>query len=108
LLIFFMVTSTFAEEQAIRIEPPAPADGPSEGEAMLIHVDQDSVVRVNGRLTDIGSVRAAIERLRAETPEIRIALQAHPQAKTGVLALIRDAAYDAGYTEGVSLALDRT
>ena len=107
LLIFFMVTAAFTQEQAIRLEPPATGTGPSEGKAMLIQISEKSLIRVNGRATDIGSVRAAIERVRAETPDIQIAIQADPQAKTGVITSVRDAAYSAGYVEGVSLALAR-
>lgn len=108
LLIFFIVTSTFAREEAIGIEAPPPIGPVSEAErAMLIEISDSSVVSVNGRITDIGSVRAAIERVRAETPDIRIAIQVHPKARTGVIALVRDAAYNAGYREGVSLSLMR-
>ena len=105
LLIFFMVTSTFTQEQAIRLEPPAIGKGGGEGKAMLIRISEDSVIRVNGRATDIGAVRAAIERVKAETPEIQIAIEVAPKAKSGVVTLVRDAAYEAGYTEGVSIAL---
>ena len=107
LLIFFMVTSTFTQEKAIKLEPPASGTGPASGKAMLIRIGEDSTVRVNGRTTDIGAVRAAIERVKAETPDIQVAIEAAPKAKTGVVTLVRDAAYEAGYTEGVSLALAR-
>jgi biopolymer transport protein ExbD len=105
LLIFFIVTSAFTQEHAIKLEPPAVGGGDSAGRAMLIEINQDSVVRVNGRATDISAVRGAIERVKAEDPEIQIAIQVAPKAKTGVITLVRDAAYAAGYTEGVSLAL---
>ena len=108
LLIFFIVTAAFTQEQAIRIEPPATGTGGGEGRAMLIEISQDSVIRVNGRATDIGSVRAAIERVKAEDPDVKVAIEVNAKAKSGVVALVRDAAYDAGYTEGVSLALART
>ena len=107
LLIFFMVTSTFAQEEALKLEPPATGQGAGAGKAMLIQIGADSLIRVNGRATDIGSVRAAIERVRAETPDIQVAIEVAPKTKSGVVAIVRDAAYDAGYTEGVSLALER-
>ena len=105
LLIFFIVTAAFTQEQAIRLEPPAHGEGGGEGRAMLISISEDSLIRVDGRATDIGSVRAAIERVKAEDPDIKIAIAADPKAKTGVITTVRDAAYSAGYVEGVSLAL---
>jgi len=105
LLIFFMVTSTFTQEQAIKLEPPASGTGAGSGQSMLIRISEDSVIRVDGRATDIGAVRAAIERKKAETPDIQIAIEVEPKAKSGVVTLVRDAAYDAGYTEGVSIGL---
>lgn len=112
LLIFFIVTATFAQEETIGLEPPPPPAPPDQPQqqvpAILIYVDESSLVSVNGRPTDIGSVRANIERVRAETPESQVVIQAHPRAKNGVIVLIRDAAYNAGYTTGVNLVLSQT
>ncbi len=108
LLIFFIVTSTFAQEKAIKLEPPANGTGAGSGRAMLIRISEDSLIRVDGRTTDIGAVRGAIERLKAETPDIQIAIEVEPKAKSGLVALVRDAAYEAGYTEGVSIGLAKT
>lgn len=60
---------------------------------MLVRIGDDSIVRVNGCATDICAVPAAIE--------------AAPKAKTGAVTLVGDAAYEAGYTQGVSLSLAR-
>jgi len=107
LLIFFIVTSTFAQENALALEPPPTggATGPTQ-EAMVITIDESSLIKVDGRPTDIGSVRASIERVRAASPDIQILIQANPKAKNGAVVLIRDAAYSAGYTEGVNFTID--
>lgn len=112
LLIFFIVTSVSVQEQAIGLEPPPPPAPPDQQQqesvpAILIYVDESNLITVNGRPTDIGSVRANIERVRAETPESQVIIQAHPQAKSGVIVLIRDAAYNAGYETGVNLVLSQ-
>lgn len=108
LLIFFIVTATFIQEQSLKVEPPPPSntDSPSEPEpTILIRVDEENVVTVQGRLVDTGSVRANIERLRAETPGMPIILQAHPEAKNGTLLRIRDQAEGAG-VDKVNIVLD--
>ena len=97
LLIFFIVTATFTREQALSAEPPPPPpDQIIEPQpSILIYVDEDGLVYVNGRVTDVGAVRPQIERLRAENPESAVIIQAHPKAKTGNIVLIRDQAQSA-------------
>lgn len=109
LLIFFIVTATFAQEEALGLEPPPPPPPPNveppEQQAILIYIDESGLITVNGRVTDVGSVRANIERVKAENPESAVVIQAHPQARNGTIILIRDAAYNAGYTDGVNVVL---
>ena len=112
LLIFFIVTSTFAREEAIGLEPPPPPapdqlDQP-QVPAILIYVDESNLITVNGRLADISSVRANIERVIAETPNSSVIIQAHPKAKSGVIVKIRDEAYNAGFRERVNIVISQT
>ncbi len=102
LLIFFIVTAVFTQEQAIGLEPPPPPPPPNqpkqETPTIIIYVDQDGLIRVNGRVADVGSVRPNIERLKAENPESAVIIQAHPEAKSGLIVNIRDQAYSAQAT----------
>ena len=112
LLIFFIVTSTFAREEAIGLEPPPPPapdqlDQP-QVPAILIYVDESNLITVNGRLADISSVRANIERVIAETPNSSVIIQAHPRGKSGVIVKIRDEAYNAGFRERVNIVISQT
>jgi biopolymer transport protein ExbD len=98
LLIFFIVTSTFIQERALGLEPPpppSPEQNQEKQDAILVYVGQDNLIQVNGRFTDITGVRANMERLRAENPESSLIIQAHPQARTGIIIKIRDEAYNA-------------
>ena len=99
LLIFFIVTSPFIQENALGLEPPPPPspDTPPDNQpqSILVYVGEDSLITVNGRYTELGGVRANMERLRAENPESALIIQAHPQARTGVIVKIRDEAYNA-------------
>ncbi|MBI1254568.1 MAG: biopolymer transporter ExbD [Hyphomonas sp.] len=112
LLIFFIVTSTFAREESIGLEPPPPPapdqlDQP-QVPAILIYVDESNLITVNGRLADISSVRANIERVIAETPNSSVIIQAHPKAKSGVIVKIRDEAYNAGFRDRVNIVISQT
>ncbi len=110
LLIFFIVTSTFLQEKALLVEPPPPSnqnqiEPPDPVPTILIRVDESSTITVNRRLTNLSSVRGNIERLRAETPGMPVIIQAHPNAKNGVLLSIRDQAAGA-QVEQVNIVLD--
>lgn len=98
LLIFFIVTSTFLEEEAIGLEPPPPncvgcqmASPPG----ILVHVNSDNIIRISGELVDLSSVRSNIERRRAEAPEAAVIIQADVTASSGTILRLRDIIYDA-------------
>ncbi len=102
LLIFFIVTATFVQERAIGLEPPPPPPPPDQPQqetpTIRIFVNADGLIRVNGRPTDIGSVRANIERLKAENPDSAVIIQAEPDARSGLIVNIRDQVYEAQAT----------
>ncbi|MGE6699381.1 ExbD/TolR family protein [Hyphomonas sp. NPDC076900] len=112
LLIFFIVTSTFAREEAIGLEPPPPPSPDQEQQqtqqAILIFIDESNLISVNGRPTDIGSVRANIERVVAENPQSALIIQAHPKTRSGIVVKIRDEAYNAGFRERVNIVISQT
>ena len=97
LLIFFIVTAVFLQEEAIKVEPPPPAnDNITEPvPTILVLIDENNNVFVNRRPSLIESVRANIERLRAETPNSSVIIQAHPEALNETVIRIRDQAASA-------------
>ncbi|MEO1476031.1 MAG: biopolymer transporter ExbD [Pseudomonadota bacterium] len=97
LLIFFIVTAVFLDEEALQLEPPPPqSDAPSDPvPTIIIRVDENSNIFVNERIADISAVRANIERIRAEKPNSAVIIQAHPEAKNGLIVRIRDQAASA-------------
>lgn len=103
LLIFFIVTSTFVKEMALGIEPPPPPPPPDQitnpTPSIIIEIDEEGVIRVNARVTDITSVRANIERLKAENPQSAVIVQAHPDAKSELIISIRDQTASAGVSK---------
>ena len=62
---------------------------------ILVSVDADNLIRVNGRLTQIDRARANMERLRAENPESVLIIQAHANTPSGTVIRLRDLAYSA-------------
>ena len=108
LLIFFIVTATFIKEQGLDLTPPPPAppDQPVEPQpTLLIRLNEDSLIFVNNRITDIGAVRANIERFRAQNPTGAVLVQAHPEAENQYVILTVDQARSAG-VEQVGFTVD--
>ncbi|MCL4134830.1 UNVERIFIED_CONTAM: hypothetical protein GTU68_023836 [Idotea baltica] len=106
LLIFFIVTSSFIREDVILLEAPQDTSvhGPPQS-AIIIAIDHQNLIRVNNRLTDISSVRAGIERVKAENPDASVVIRADRAARNGLVIQIRDAAYSAGFNDRVAVML---
>ena len=98
LLIFFIVTSTFIQEKAIGMEPPPPnclgCSAPPSLE-IIVYIDDTDTSRGGSKLTELASARSDIERIRAESPESPVIIQADTFATTGTVIQIRDIVYDA-------------
>ena len=105
LLIFFIVTATFLNEVGFDLTPPPPPNEntpPSRVQAVQIYIDEANFIQVDGRFTDVGAVRANIERRKAEVPDISVVVQAHPDARNRYVLQVIDQAKQASI-ENVAL-----
>ena len=106
LLIFFIVTATFIQENAIDMTPPPPSNSTEiSGEALIVRIDENDLIRVGGRLTDVEGIRARVERAIAENPDISVIVQAHPQARNQLIIHSVDQSRSAG-VQNVGFAVD--
>jgi len=99
LLIFFIVTATFLQEKGIEmISPPPPENEvPNQTESILIQIDDTNSVYVNGRLTDIARVTAAVQRANVDSGgSAAVVIQPTLLAEHGVVTRVFDAARTAG------------
>ncbi|MEO1174525.1 MAG: biopolymer transporter ExbD [Myxococcota bacterium] len=106
MLIFFIVTASFVKESGVDVERPSaapPSDQKKESEDILIALTSNDDIYIDGRAVDVRVVRANIERLRADSPEGQVILQADPDASNGVVVSIIDQAKQAG-VDKVSIA----
>ena len=104
MLIFFIVTASFVKEAGIDVNRPdaATAEVKERGN-ILVAITDSNQVWIDRRQVDVRSVRANIERLRAENPEGAVVIQADKNSKNGLLVKVMDAARQAG-VDNVSLA----
>ncbi|MCG8435409.1 MAG: biopolymer transporter ExbD [Gammaproteobacteria bacterium] len=109
MLIFFIVTTSFAREIGIGVNRPSnePAKVKKESEVILIEISDTGQIKVTGRITDVRAVQANVERSRAEKPDASVVVVAHKDADAGILVRVIDQARLAG-VDKVSIASNAT
>ncbi len=108
LLIFFIVTSSFVKESGIEVNRPnAQTAERQERGNIIIAANQKGEVWIDKRKVDVHTVRAHIERLRAENPEGSVVILADEKSQTGLMVQIMDQVRLAGVTN-VSIAATTT
>ena len=98
MLIFFIVTATFINETAIDVQRPPTTDEPPdmENRNIVFEVGPAGNIKLGDRNIDVRSVRANVERMRAENPEAKVIISADPKSKSEVYIKIADQAREAG------------
>jgi len=108
MLIFFIVTTTFARESGITVNRPmaATAEQKNKGTNIFVGLRKNGEVWIDKRLIDLRAVRPNIERLHVENPEGAVIIQADRDTKTGVLVEVMDQVRMAG-VKNISIAARR-
>jgi len=109
MLIFFIVTATFIRETGLDVNRPDQDEQPQvvqERGAILVIIDDNDDIWIDGRVVDTRAVRANIERMHAEDPERPVVIQTAPNSKTRTLVAVMDASrqanvYNISIAEGV-------
>jgi biopolymer transport protein ExbD len=104
MLIFFIVTTSFVKEAGVDVNRPTASTAESkEKTSILVAITESGEVWLDKRKVDVRSVRANIERLRAESPDGGVVIQADKLSKTGILVEVMDQIRLAGMTN-ISIA----
>jgi len=97
MLIFFIVTTTFVRETGVTVEKPTAVTAESRPQGnILIGVDSDNQVWMNGSRIELSDVRTQVQRARAENPEGSVILISDKGARTGTLVDVMDQVQAAG------------
>ena len=91
LLIFFIVTTSFVKETGVEINRPTAktAERHEQGN-ILVAITKNGAIWIERRQVETQSVRANIERLKAQNPEGAVIIQADDQSQTGILIQVID------------------
>ena len=93
LLIFFIVTATFLQEEGIDLTPPPASDEPPPPDApppILVQVNNQNRVFVNREATSELRVMAAVSRIRAEQPNSAVVIEVFQEAEHGTIVRLVD------------------
>lgn len=92
LLIFFIVTATFLQEEGLNMQPPPSSEDTPQDPApvILVDVNDQGRVFVNQQATDPERVLAAVSRFRAENPRSAVLIAPQYEADHGIVVLIWD------------------
>ena len=104
MLIFFIVTTSFVKETGVEVNRPNAATSVRDERGnILIAITANDEIWIDKRMIDLRSVRANVERLKAENPEGSVIIQADKASKTGFLVETMDQVRLAG-VQNVSIA----
>ena len=100
MLIFFIVTASFVKERTLNVNVPENADAPpppptNENKTIVVQVDAQNEVFIDGRRVDIRSVRSLIAQKNAANPGGGVVVRAHENSLTETYVKIADASRDA-------------
>jgi biopolymer transport protein ExbD len=98
MLIFFIVTASFVKEAGFDVNRPpavAPQDTPEKKKNAVFKVTANNEIWSDNRRVDVRSVRAVVERIRAENPQAKVIIQANENARTDTFVQISDQAREA-------------
>ena len=94
MLIFFIVTATFLDEDGIDLTqpPPPPPDStpPTDTPAITVYVNETNQCAVDGRSTGCDRVTLAVERLLADKPGAAVILRMDERAQHKILVELKD------------------
>ncbi len=106
MLIFFIVTASFVRETGLDVNRPDQDDRPQvvqERGAILVILDNQNQIWIDGLVIDPRAVQANIGRLHAEDITRPVVIQADPNSSAELLVAIMDASRQAG-ADNISIA----
>lgn len=107
MLIFFIVTTSFAKEKGLEVQRPKdqPPQTQTKSTAVSILINETGQIYMNNRLVDIERVNANIQNYLAEVETDVAVVKAAKAAPHGIVVKVLDQAAEAGIAT-LSVAVD--
>lgn len=99
LLIFFMVSTRFVDEQDLALELPSAGASSmaAQSPALVVDITDDGRYRIDGASVSAAELVASMRALHAQYPQRSLRLRADSDARHGVVVRAMDAATQAGF-----------
>ncbi len=106
MLIFFIVTTSFVKESGVSVSRPSASTAQEDKKGnIMVAIKPNGEIWIDKRAVDVRSVRANIEKLKAESPQSGVVIQADTDSRTGMLVQVMDQIRLAGVSN-ISIAAD--
>ncbi len=106
MLIFFIVTTSFVKESGVSVSRPSASTAQEDKKGnIMVAIKPNGEIWIDKRAIDVRSVRANIEKLKAESPQSGVVIQADTDSRTGMLVQVMDQIRLAGVSN-ISIAAD--
>jgi len=100
MLIFFIVTAQFVKEPGVDVTRVDAASARGKDNAnILIAVSANNVIWMDKNIVEEEALRLTIERFLVDNPDSQVVIQADAVSDVRLLALVKDAAKEAGATD---------
>jgi biopolymer transport protein ExbD len=99
LLIFFIITAVFTKELGLTVNragASGEASASSEAASVMVTLRANGEIWIDDRIVDVRAVRANIERIHAQKPEIAALVVADKDAEAGLLVQVIDQVREGG------------
>ena len=100
LLVIFMVTANYMNQQAISLELPKAATGEDPGTVNLgFAIDKDSRLYLDGKPSDYAAVKERVEKEKAEGKKLQALISADSKTPHGAVIKLMDEVRKHGITD---------
>ncbi|RBP53157.1 ExbD/TolR family protein [Arenicella xantha] len=97
MLIFFIVTASFIKESGAKVTKPEAVNAVKHPKAsILLAIDENNDIWLDRRVIDPRAIKANVARLRAETPDGEVIVQADIESNAETVMKVVDALKEAG------------
>jgi len=98
LLIFFIVTATFVEEDGLAVNRPEQSASAqaNDNETLLLLIRKDSRIEYGGRVVTLDAIPGIVQSQLQREERSPIIIQSHPQSRHGVTMRVKNACLEGG------------